>query len=138
MPRGGRVAACGAALALGCLCVGLLGGRASSSPSRSALLDGGAATLSGGEAWYAANKDYGTDGTEAGVNMVDSHLILQPLLFRGSPERCGILLTLMATSCSTMTRGIALDVVANSTPSYPGEVPHHSAGNKRRKSFFAC
>jgi len=71
VPRGGRVAACGAALALGCLCVGLLGGRASSSPSRSALLDGGAATLSGGEAWYAANKDYGTDGTEAGVNMVD-------------------------------------------------------------------
>jgi len=61
--RGVRVvAACGAALALGFLCAGLLGGRAG---SRSALL-----TLSDGEAWYAANKDYGTDGTEAGVNMV--------------------------------------------------------------------
>ena len=66
--RTARLVACGAGLAFGCLCVAVLW-REQQQQQESALLSDLGPSLDDGEAWYQANKDFGTDGTEAGVDM---------------------------------------------------------------------
>jgi len=59
-----RAAACAGALVLGCACAYVVLQERRTGAA-------GLLTLSEGEDWYNQNKDYGTDGTEAGVQMED-------------------------------------------------------------------